>query len=467
MHWDMATQEVFGGRPIPKPAPDDKDYFGPPGKPPLTNFVRKSTVEQAPKYPERKDSGPYVVGDWEDWVEPELKSWSADKEVHPLDQNYFLAERMQGAVRNNNKIFRVLSGDNRDENGEIDLIDQISYSYIATKDEKGNRLAKPLMCLNIRKAQPPDTQEPATKSHDSHAPSRQWRQYWRPTPWKLIPFVLKNSDGEFRVWWRSIGKAKATTDTARLREEYALSQKTQFEHAVLIREVSPLVHTGFLKGRRRTCTNTYGLLWFINASDLPFPTKEEKAERNRILKGYRLPELKIGTRETREIPTIRRTTKGRSIRVEHDSTSGVKINTLRQREIRRTRQTKKKTQYAEGELLSKYVDNRPSPNVDLLCRGGCFALVRLHHLELKYLGPYSTTVTEVFAALDLERRKSVRSALKYERKAARRKGLSNEVVQERIDRRRTRIDRAFDHAEVFRRPHCIDHGQKPLTANPQ
>jgi hypothetical protein len=46
----------------------------------------------------------------------------------------------------------------------------------------------------------------------------------------------------FRVWWLSIGKAKVTTDTARLREEYALDRKTQFERAVLIREASPQMH---------------------------------------------------------------------------------------------------------------------------------------------------------------------------------------------------------------------------------
>ena len=105
-------------------------------------------------------------------------------------------------------------------------------------------------------------------------------------------------------------QAKVTTDTARLREEYEVDLKTQAERLLLLRDAVPLKHAGFLKVRRRKWTNTDGLLWSVTANSLPSPTKEEKAEWNKILKGYGLPELKIGTSETREIPTTRRTTTG-------------------------------------------------------------------------------------------------------------------------------------------------------------
>jgi hypothetical protein len=195
-----------------------------------------------------------------------------------------------------------------------------------------------------------------------------------------------------------------------------------------------------------------------------------KAEWNKILKEeHDLPELKLGTRETRAIPTTRQTTKGRSrtqqvtqermSSVAHDLASGVKVNTLIQREIRLTRQTKKAARYAEDEipLLSQYVD-KMSAAANPLCQGGCFALVKLHHLELKRLAPYAATADEVFAALERERRESVRNATKYERKAAKRSGLSNDVTQERINQRRARIALAYEQAEVFRRGHCIKHG---------
>jgi hypothetical protein len=97
-------------------------------------------------------------------------------------------------------------------------------------------------------------------------------------------------------------------------------------------------------------------------------------------------------------------------------------------------------------------------DADPICRGGCFALVQLHHLELKRLGAYSTPAKEVWVAFALERRKSIRNAIKYERKAANRNGLSQEVLQGRINHAKSRVDQAFDHAEVFRRRHCIDHG---------
>jgi hypothetical protein len=390
MHWDVATQEVFGGRPIPRPS-----------RLVIEDGVRK------------------VEGDWDGWVAPELKSWSTSQKSHFLDQNYFEPARMQGgAVRNNKSIFRVLPDESNTP--------QISRSYTSEIDE-GEKLTKPIVCLRMD-VDPGDRalEEGLDESDESDT-----KRHYRIDPWKPMHFVFENDGEVFRVWWLSIGKAKVTTDTARRREEYKSGSKTMDARLVLLRDA------------------------VLSQESL----RELQAEWNKILKEeYDLPELKIGTRETRAISMTRQTTKGRTIRVEHDSTSGVKVNTLRQREIRRMRQAEKKTDPPPDELLNKYVNKMSPSDADPICQGGCFALVPLHHLELKRLGPYSAAVSEIFDALELERRKSVRSGLKYERKAARRKGLSNEELQERIDRRRTRIDHAFDHAEVFRRPHCIDHG---------
>ena len=418
LHWDISTQEVFGGRPIPP-----KSIH--PAYRPL-KWVTRPVIE---------DGVRKVEGDWEDWVVPELKSWSTSKKSHLLDQNYFEPARMQGAVRNKFCIFRVLPDEANTP--------QISHSYTPEIDDQGKKVTKPIVCLRMD-VDPGDRalEEGLDESGESDT-----KRHYRLDPWKPMHFVFENDGEVFRVWWLSNGKAKVTTDTTRLREEYALSRKTQFENAVLIREVSP-------QGRV-SCTGD--LRWFTTA--LPSPTKEEKAEWGKILKEYGLPELKLGARETRAVPTTRQTTQGRTIRVEHDSTSGVKVNTLRQRKIRRMRQAEKKTDTPlPDELLSKYVDGMSLSDADPICRGGCFALVQLHHLELKRLGPYSATVTEIFTALDLERRESVRNSVKYVRKAANRKGLSQEELQGRIDRARTRIDLAYEQAEVFRRRHCIEHG---------
>jgi hypothetical protein len=231
LHWDVATQEVFGP-PITKqptePPSFTKHYFEAPGKLPVANFVRKTTVEQDPLYPERKDKGPYVVGDYEEWVVPELKLWSTDQESHPLDQNYFEPARMQGAVRNNFCIFRVL-----DVEANITFIspsdsnnDEIAESYITEKDENGRRLTKPLRVLKI---EPENVfalrEEEEGFAADYHAlfndeDRNETVSHHRIEPWKLMPYVFENGGSVSRVWWCSIGKTKVTTDTARLREEY-------------------------------------------------------------------------------------------------------------------------------------------------------------------------------------------------------------------------------------------------------
>jgi hypothetical protein len=261
-----------------------------------------------------------VEGDWEDWVVPELKSWSTTQKSHPLDQNYFETARMQGAVRNDFCIFRVLPDESNTP--------QISHSYTPKIDDTGKKLTKPIVCLRMDV----DPGDRALEEELDESDESDTKRHYRLDPWKPMHFVFENDGDVFRVWWLSIGKAKVTTDTAQLREEYELESKTQFERAVLLREASP-------QGR---VLRTGDLCWFITTTTQP--TKEEKAEWNRTLKGYGLPEqLKMCTRETREIPRTRQTTQGRTIRVEHDSTSGVKVNTLRQREIRRMRQAEKKT----------------------------------------------------------------------------------------------------------------------------
>jgi hypothetical protein len=380
-------------------------------------------------HPVVEDGVRKVEGDWEEWVVPELKSWIASQESHPLDQNYFNPARMQGAVRNNFCIFRVLP----DEANTT----QVAKSFIVEEDENGKH-QKPLRVLKI---EPEDVF--AIREEEAHAATypalfndedqNETVPQYRIEPWKLMPLVFENNGDVIRIWWLSIGKAKVTTDTARLREEYESGSKTMEWDARLVQLRDAVLSQESLR--------------------------ELQAEWEKILKGFKLHVLKRGTRETREIPTTRRTTKGRTIRVEHDSTSGVKVNTLRQREIRRGRKAAKKTDpLPEGELLSKYVDGMSPSDADPICRGGCFALVQLHHLELKRLGAYSTPAKEVWVAFALERRKSIRNAIKYERKAANRNGLSQEVLQGRINHAKSRVDQAFDHAEVFRRRHCIDHG---------
>jgi hypothetical protein len=91
LHWDSETQEVFAARKIPRSSrPAYRDTLKWMTRPVIEDGVRK------------------VEGDWEGWVAPELKSWSTSQESHALDQNYFEPARMQGAVRNNKSIFRVL-----------------------------------------------------------------------------------------------------------------------------------------------------------------------------------------------------------------------------------------------------------------------------------------------------------------------------------------------------------------------
>jgi hypothetical protein len=82
-----------------------------------------------------------VEGDWEDWVVPELKSWSTTQKSHPLDQNYFETARMQGAVRNDFCIFRVLPDESNTP--------QISHSYTPKIDDTGKKLTKPKANLRI------------------------------------------------------------------------------------------------------------------------------------------------------------------------------------------------------------------------------------------------------------------------------------------------------------------------------
>jgi hypothetical protein len=119
LHWDVATQEVFAARPIPR----------------LSRSAYRETLKWVTR-PVIEDGVQKVEGWWEERVVPELKSWSTSQESHALDQNYFEPARMQGAVRNNFCIFRVLSDASNN--------DQISHSYTSRVDEKGNRLTKPL-----------------------------------------------------------------------------------------------------------------------------------------------------------------------------------------------------------------------------------------------------------------------------------------------------------------------------------
>lgn len=140
----------------------------------------------------------------------------------------------------------------------------------------------------------------------------------------------------------------------------------------------------------------------------------------------------------------------------------MKINTLIQREIRRTRQTKKKARYAEDEipLLSEYVDK--NVNANPLCQGGCFAIIPIRcRIELKRLGPYGLAVDKAFEQLDGELRASLRNSVKQERKNARRSNLGQEELQGRIDRARIRIESAYAQAALFRRLHCRDHAPDP------
>jgi hypothetical protein len=117
-----------------------------------------------------------VEGWWEERVVPGLKLWSTSQESHAIDQNYFEPARMQGAVRNNQSIFRVLSDTSNN--------DQISHSYTSRVDEKGNRLTKPLLCFVID----PDSEEPTTESEDTSESV----PHYRLAPWKLMPFLFEN-----------------------------------------------------------------------------------------------------------------------------------------------------------------------------------------------------------------------------------------------------------------------------------
>ena len=262
LHWDVATQEVFAARPIPKPTCPayTRHYFESANNSPLSRFVVKSTVTQDPAYPERKDAGPFAAGDWEDWVAPELKSWNTNQESHPLDQNYFRPERMQGAVRNNFCIFRVIPDESNTP--------QISHSYPSVIDDKGKKLTKPILCLRMDV----DPGDRALEEGLDESDESDMKRHYRLAPWKPMHFVFENDDDVFRVWWLSIGKARVTTDTTRLREEYALDRKTQFEHAVLLREASPQ--------SRVLCAGD--MCWFT--TPLPSPTKEEKADWDKVLR---------------------------------------------------------------------------------------------------------------------------------------------------------------------------------------
>jgi hypothetical protein len=375
LHWDIATQEVFGGRPIPR----------------SSRLVIEDGVRK-------------VEGDWEDWVVPELKSWStSQKKPQPLDQNYFEPARMQGAVRNKFCIFRVLPDESNTP--------QISHSYSSEIDDKDREITKPIVCLRMDVDPGDRALEEGLDESESDT-----KRHYRLAPWKLMPFVFENGGSVFRVWWLSVGPGKnvASTDTVQPREEYELDSKTIDDKLKLLGNALELFRATLSKKQKAISIKKENL-WCVTANNLPRPTKEMQEEWEKILRAFKLQPLKFGTRETHAVDTTRRTRYGGSSRTEHDSLSGVKVNTLRQREIRRMRKAAKKTDAPlsdedEIPLLIKYVNHRPSPNVDLLCRGGCFALVQLHHLELKYLGPYSATVTEVFTALELERRKSLRNA---------------------------------------------------------
>ena len=359
LHWDVATQEVFGERPIPKPSahpgPYKKYYFESPGKLPIANFVRKGTVQRDPDYPERKDAGPCAVGDYDDWVPLELKYWIADQKKHPLDQNYFLPDRMQGAVRNDFCISRVPADEAtvtfKSPSQSND--DEISETYILEKrDAEGNRLTKPLRCVKIEPQNAFGIHEEeeahaATfhalfnddESEPASAPDFEPANY-RHDPWKLLPLVFENGGSVSRVWWLSVGPGKnvATTDTARLREEYESDLKIQAERLLLLRDAAPKKQKGVgikiekedrrsfvgrdvgpvhkcnelsythpvnecpyapatpisasprkaVSRRRRKWINTYGLLWCVAANSLPHPTKKEQAEWEKILKGFQI-----------------------------------------------------------------------------------------------------------------------------------------------------------------------------------
>lgn len=231
LHWDVATQEVFGGHPIPKP----------------TRPAYRETLK-------------WVKGDWADpWVVPELKSWSTRKEVHPLDQNYFEPARMQGAVRNDFCISRVLPDEANTPS--------IARSYIDDKDKK---YTKPIRVC-VMDVDPGDR---ALEEGLDESDERDTKRHYRLDPWKLMPMVFKNGGDVFRVWWLSLGKAKVTTDTARIREQYESDNRPLAASLVLLPD----------------------------AVLSPEDRRDLQAEWNRILKEeHGLPELKLGTRETRAI----------------------------------------------------------------------------------------------------------------------------------------------------------------------
>jgi hypothetical protein len=146
------------------------------------------------------------------------------------------------------------------------------------------------------------------------------------------------------------------------------------------------------------------------------------------------------------------------VEIDQSIANGMKLNTLRQRAIRKSRKARTDAKYASDDipLLSCYVD-KMSKDVDPLCEGGCFALVPFNRrLELKRLGPYDTPGEEVFKRLDEERKASVCNGVKLARRKARRSNL--DASEATVQNAKARIESAFEQCAIFRRRYCEEHG---------
>lgn len=496
MHWDLDTQEVFAASPTPKPwrykpaswiarrevddiclvewqadARENGMRFCQPKAQPTTSSYPATHALSWVTQPVIEDGKNKVEGHWEEWVVREMRPWTRSQKKHDVDQNYFASARMQGATRNSFCIFNILTGDD----SEILFSGALFGNDDKTPDERDRSSDRYLVVAK----RVPEEIEPARESDIANDDNKRGRS-WRLSPWYPTHFVYENEAGVFRVWssiWKAPGKTVHTTDTVRLREEYESDLKTHVERLELLRDAVPQRRTGFSRftpcflmsektGTNRTLTNTGGILWFVTENHMPTPTKGETAEWEHSLKELGLAPLAFDTRETRAVSATRKTRYASTVKIDHDSAEGVKLNTLRQRAIRTSRKAEAETQYASDEipLLSRYVDQM-SPEADPLCEGGCFALVPFNRrLDLKRLGPYDLPVDEAFDRLDEERKASMRNAVKLTRRKARRSNRDSEGTEALVQDAKARIKSAFEQSEIFRRSHCIEHRSPDKSA---